>query len=156
MFIRTESEPVKSLYVKTKSPNATRATTTITTTTAATTTTTTATTTTTTNKQTTTDNNKRQIMTNNIKGKTNAYANDHLEGPASCKWSSGGSSLLQMNIQRGRPLACVGVLTPTATIFNGTLETTSVEEIQILICAKSNQRRPGLHSVTSLVRTSIC
>ena len=32
-------------------------------------------------------------------------ANDHLEGPASCKWSSEGTRLLQMIIQRDRPLA---------------------------------------------------
>ena len=32
-------------------------------------------------------------------------ANDHLEGPSSCKRSSGGKSLLQKNIGRDRPLA---------------------------------------------------
>ena len=31
--------------------------------------------------------------------------NDHLEGPAICKWSSGGSSHLQMIIRRDRPFA---------------------------------------------------
>ena len=148
---------------------------------------TTATTTTTNNKQRQTTSNEKQMHMQMIIRRGRPLANDHPEGPASCKWSSGGAgllqmiiwwdqplandhpegqasckwsssgtSLLQMNIQRGRPLACVGVLTPTATIFNGTLETTSVEEIQILICAKSNQRRPGLHSVASLVWTSIC
>ena len=33
------------------------------------------------------------------------HANDHLEDLAPCKWSSGGSGLLQMIIQRNRPLA---------------------------------------------------
>ena len=32
-------------------------------------------------------------------------ANDHPEDPASCKWSSGGSGLLQMIIQQIQPLA---------------------------------------------------
>ena len=32
-------------------------------------------------------------------------ANDHLEWPASCKWSSGVAGLLQMIIRTGRPLA---------------------------------------------------
>ena len=32
-------------------------------------------------------------------------ANDHPEDPASCKWSSGGSTLLQMIIRRIRPIA---------------------------------------------------
>ena len=30
---------------------------------------------------------------------------------------------MQMNIQRGRPLACVGVLTPKATIFSKPTQT---------------------------------
>ena len=32
-------------------------------------------------------------------------ANDHLDGLASCKWSSGGTGLLQMIIRMDRPLA---------------------------------------------------
>ena len=34
-----------------------------------------------------------------------SLSNDHPEDPASCKWSSGGSGLLQMIIRRTQPLA---------------------------------------------------
>ena len=40
-----------------------------------------------------------------VKMRGRPLVNDDAEGPASCKWSSGGAGLLKMMMRRDRPLA---------------------------------------------------